>query len=244
MKFLLVARTLFCYFLVGVGALILVPPCFFIACLPGKWRHDNRIFFFFLDCFYKYVMYASLNPVHIRGKEHLPTEPAIFAANHESALDIPVVGSLCNGYPHVWFVLAYYVNTPVLGFLIKRMFVPVERDVPEKAAFNLRRLIRFIEDAQRHLIIFPEGTRNNDQTIHQFYEGFAVVAKRTGRPVIPVYMPTTGIIYPIYSFYVYTAPIIVVIGKPMTMKDDETEAHFTQRVREWFITENKKYFVR
>jgi 1-acyl-sn-glycerol-3-phosphate acyltransferase len=243
MDVLRLLRTLICYVLAGVGIILLIPPCFIIACLPARLRYDNRVFFFLLDCFYKYIMYASLNPVTIRGKENLPVEPAIFAANHESAFDIPVVGSLCNGYPHVWFVLAYYVNAPILGFFIKRMFVPVERDIPEKAAFSLRRLIRFVQAGKRHLIIFPEGARSNDRKIHEFYEGFAVVAKATGRPVIPVYMPTTGTIYPIYSFYVYSAPLDVIIGKPMIMTQDETEAQFVKRVRDWFVEQNKKYFA-
>lgn len=235
-------RTLFCYFLAGVGTVLFIPVCFFIACLPLKYRLDNRVFFRLLDWFYTWITYASLNPVTIHGKENLPKEPVIFAANHESAFDIPVVGSLCNGYPHVWLVLAYYVDTPVLGFFIKRMFVPVDRDVPEKAALSLRRVIKFIQSGNRHLIIFPEGTRNNDKKIHEFYEGFALIAKRTGRPVIPVYMPTTGIIYPVDSFYVYSAPLDVFVGKPMRMKEDETEGAFGRRVRDWFVDQNKKYF--
>ncbi len=243
MNILRLLRTLFCYLLAGIGTLIFIPPAFLIACLPAKLRLDNRVFFFLLDCFYKYIMYISLNPVTIHGKENLPKEPAIFAANHESAFDIPVVGSLCNGYPHVWLVLAYYVNAPILGFLIKRMFVPIERDIPEKAALSLRRVIKFIQNGNRHLIIFPEGTRNNDRKIHEFYEGFALIAKRTGRPVIPVYMPTTGIIYPIYSFYIYSAPLDVFVGPPMSIKEDETESEFVKRVRDWFLAQNKKYFA-
>lgn len=235
-------RTLFCYFLVGIGIVLFIVPCFLIACLPLRFRLDNRVFFRLLDWFYKWITYCSLNKVTIYGKENLPREPVIFAANHESALDIPVAGSLCNGYPHVWLVLAYYVNTPVLGFFIKRMFVPVERDVPEKAALSLRRVIKFIQGANRHLIIFPEGTRNNDKKIHEFYEGFALIAKRTGRPVIPVYMPTTGAIYPIYSFYIYSAPLDVFVGKPMHLGEDETESEFVKRVRDWFVEQNKKYF--
>ena len=243
MNILRLLRTLFCYFLLGIGTLVFITPCFLIACLPRRFRLDNRLFFFLLDCFYKYIMYASLNRVTITGKQNLPVEPAIFAANHESAFDIPVVGSLCNGYPHVWLVLAYYVNTPLLGFFIKRMFVPVERDVPEKAALSLRRVIKFIQQGNRHLIIFPEGTRNNDHKIHEFYEGFALIARRTGRPVIPVYMPTTGTIYPIDTFYIYSAPIDVIVGEPMAIKDEESDAEFTQRVRDWFVLQNKKYFA-
>ena len=192
-------------------------------------------------------MYVSLNPVKITGRKNLPTEPAIFAANHQSAFDIPVVGSLCNGYPHVWLVLAYYVDTPILGFFIKRMFVPIERDEPVKAAGSLRKVIKFIQNQKRHLIIFPEGTRVTNHKIGKFYEGFALVAKRTGRPVIPVFMPNNADIYPPDSFYIYSYPYIqnatveVIIGKPFYIKDDETGAEFVERVHTWFVNQNNQY---
>ena len=128
MKIFLLLRTLFSYLLCGIVIILFFPPLFLIACLPARYRYDNWFFFFLLDCFYTWIVYTSLIPVSIKGSEHLPTGPAIFVANHQSAFDIPVVGSLCNGYPHVWLVLAYYVDAPVLGFFIKRMFVPVERD--------------------------------------------------------------------------------------------------------------------
>lgn len=239
---LLLLRTLFCYLLAGIAIILFIPPTFLIACLPARYRYDNKVFFWLLDWFYTWITYVSLNQVRITGDEYLPTGPAIFAANHQSALDIPVVGALCNGYPHVWLVLAYYVNAPVLGFFIKRMFVPVERDEPIKAAGSLRKIIKFITGQKRHLIIFPEGTRHIDGKVHEFYEGVALIAKRTGRPVIPVFMPNNGAIYPPASFFIYTSPLDIIIGEPFYFNEDETEAEFTARVYSWFVQQNNKYF--
>lgn len=242
MKIVLFVRSLLTYLLIGITLAFVLPPLFIIACLPARYRYDNAFFFYLVDWLYFTSLYGTFNKVTFIGKEHLPKEgPVIFAANHQSALDIPVVGTLCNGYSHVWYVLAYYVNTPVLGFFVSRMFVPVERDKPVKAAGSLIRLLRFIQEQKRHLIIFPESRRFIDGKIHPFYGGFAMVAKRTKRPVIPVFMPNNGAIYPPDSFYIYRQPIDVIIGKPFYFQDDETEEHFIARVRDWFVEQNKNY---
>lgn len=241
MKVLLFFRTLFCYILIGVGGMFFIVPCLVIACLPARYRYNNRLFFWLLDLFYKWVMRSSLAKIRMSGTENLPSKPAIFVANHQSAFDIPVLGSLCNGYPHVWLVLSYYLNTPVLGFFITRMFIPVDRDDPGKAAGSLRKVFKFVNEKQVHLIIFPEGMRDADGMINTFYEGFALIAKKTRRPIIPVYMPTTGKIYPIDSFFVYNYPLDVIIGKPMYAHEDETESAFTEQVHAWFVEEYKKY---
>jgi 1-acyl-sn-glycerol-3-phosphate acyltransferase len=241
MKLILIVRTLFSYLLCGIGIILFIPPLFLLACLPARVRYNNLIFFILLSWFYRWVCFASLNRLQIHGLQNLPNTPALFVANHQSAFDIPVVGSLCYGAPHIWLVLAYYLQTPVLGFFIRRMFVPVERDQPVKAAESLRKIIRFLQDRPRHLIIFPEGMRHADGAIHEFYEGFALIAKRTGRPVIPVYMPNNIRIYPVSSFYIYSAPLDVIIGEPMYKEADETDTAFVNRVRQWFINQYNKY---
>ncbi len=244
MKLLLLIRTLFCYLLCGIGLLIFVPPLFLLACLPARFRYDNKVFFMLLYWFYLWICYASLNRMTITGEKNLPHEPAILAANHQSAFDIPVLGSLCRGSSHVWLVLAYYLDMPVLGFFIRRMFVPVERTQPGKAAGSLLKMIRFLKDRPGHLLIFPEGMRYKDGAIHEFYEGFALIAKLTKRPVVPIFMPNNTLIYPVYSFYIYPSPLDVVIGEPMYMSEDETEAAFSRRVHAWFVEQYNQYHSR
>ena len=157
MKIVLFIRTIIFYALVGILCLIFVPPLFIIACLPARYRYDNRFFFFLLDCLYKAVIFVAFNKVIMKGSANLPATPAIFVANHQSALDIPVLGSLCNGYSHVWLVLAYYIHMPVLGFFVRRMFIPVDRAHAGRAARSLIQIYRFVKERQTHLLIFPEG---------------------------------------------------------------------------------------
>lgn len=241
MKIILLLRTLIYYFLVGALAVIFVPPMFAIACLPEKYRYDNKLFFFFLDCFYKGVVFVTFNKKVITGTENLPKTPAIFVANHQSAGDIPVLGSLVDGFPHVWLVLAYYIKMPVLGFFVRRMFIPVDRAHAGRAARSLIQIYRFVYQHKRHVLIFPEGRRTTDGNIHEFFGGFAMLAKKMNRPVIPVFMPNNGKIYPPGSFFIYSYPLVITIGKPFYCGKDETERDFTERVRQWFIEETKQF---
>ncbi len=241
MNIILLMRTLIFYFCVGVLCLIFIPPLFVIACLPARYRYENKFIFTLLDWFYKLLLRVSFLKINIQGKQNLPSSPAIFVANHQSSADIPVLGSLCNGYPHVWLVLSYYAKTPVMGFFVRRMFIPVDRANAAKAARSLIQIYRFVSKHKRHVLIFPEGTRRTDGKIHEFYGGFAIIAKKTGQPVIPIFMPTTGKIYPPASFYLYSYPLIIIIGEPFYCGEDETEQAFTQRVRQWFLKENEKY---
>lgn len=239
MKIIEFIKTLISYFLIGIACLICMPPCLVIACLPAKYRYDNRLFFFIADVFYKMVVYSTLNKVTIVGKQNLPKDSSIFVANHQSAFDIPLLGSLCNGYPHVWLVMSYYLKSPVIGFFISRMFIPVDQSDPSKAARSLIRVYRFVNEKKRHLLIFPEGGRYPD--LNKFFEGFAIVARKTGKAVIPVYMPNNGKIFPPHSFLIHSYPVIALVGEPFYVGSEETDSAFVARVRDWFLEQQRKY---
>jgi 1-acyl-sn-glycerol-3-phosphate acyltransferase len=228
-------RTGITYFFITLLAIICLIPCVIIICLPERYRYGNRVFFWFMNIFFKGTFYSLCMPITIQGKDTIPEEPVIFVANHQSSLDIPVVGSLCDGRPHLWLVLEYYSNTPVLGFFIKRMFVSVDQKNPTKAARSIIQALYLAKDYRQDIIIFPEGGRYNNGTIHEFFEGFAVIAKRANYPVVPVYMPNNGKIFPPHSLVTHYYPLRVIIGKPMEYLPQETYGAFTQRVQDWFI---------
>ena len=236
MKIFIFFRTLLSYTLFLIVVPFFIVPCFLIACLPERYRYDNRLFFFLLYWFYRSVIFFTFNPLYIEGEKNIQgVTPAIFVANHQSSFDVPVMGMLSRGASHVWLVLEYYVNTPVLGFFIRRMFVPVDRASQVKAARSLIKLIELLQEHKRNLIIFPEGGRYTDGTVHPFFKGFAVIAKKTGFPVIPVYLPYNGKIYPPYSFLIYRYPIKVIIGRPFIYEEEDTDESFKEKVYSWFI---------
>lgn len=210
-------------------------PAFFVALLlPAHKRYTSKLLFFLLDCVYKATVRCLLVPVTIVGKEHIPQEPAIFVANHESALDIPVLGSLMDRHPHIWFVLDRFARTPFLGSIVRRLFISVDQDCSMKSSRALIQGIRLVENNKLHVLIFPEGGRFTDGKIHDFFQGFAILAKKTRQPVVPVMLYNLGKILPPQSFVAHYYPIKVVIGKPFVFQETETAEAFTQRVQHWF----------
>lgn len=235
-------RSLVAYIIIVCAGLICLIPIVINLFLPARYRYANRIYFFFLDFFYNAVLYSLCVPIRIVGKENIPekkSRPVIFIGNHQSSLDIPVMGYVCHGHAHVWLILEYYANHPIIGPMVRRMNITVDRDNSIKAARSLIKVIRFLENYNSHLIIFPEGRRYVDGKIHQFFEGFAIIARKTQRPVIPVYMKSNYKIFAPNRIFVRFAPLDIIIGKPFMYNSTDTDELFTERVRNWFIAQEK-----
>lgn len=193
-----------------------------------------------MGLFYKLSCAASFLPITIIGKENLPHGPAIYAANHQSALDIVLVGSLLNFHPHFWFFKVELSTTPFLGKMLKRMNVAVDRSTPRSALRGLLEGIRLAQGNNRSLVIFPEGGRYMDGKIHDFLSGFAILARKTGFPVVPIMIENAYKVYPPGSFYIRYYPITIRIGKPCVLGAEESDHAFIERVYRWFVEQSKE----
>jgi 1-acyl-sn-glycerol-3-phosphate acyltransferase len=234
----IVARTFISYFLGIIVIILFFFPCLLLLTfLPKRYRINNRLIFWLLGATYKGLIKAFLIPVHQIGT--VPAcYPRIIVANHQSALDIPLIGMLLQAKSHFWYALSYYQDAPVLGFLIKRLGVTINQQESAQAARGLLQGIRLIKRYQWDCVIFPEGGRHIDGTIHKFYRGFALIAKTTGLPVVPVMLHNAGKVYPPYSFWIYWYPITIRIGEPIWYTQEDTEELFVEKIRQWFINNN------
>ena len=118
----------------------------------------------------------------------IPREgPVILAANHTSNLDAVVIGSWIIpklGRRIHWLGKKELFAWPVVGWAAANGGVhPVDRDAADVEAF---RLAKRILDEGHILFVFPEGTRSPDGTLQQARDGVAVLAMRTGAPILPV----------------------------------------------------------
>jgi len=230
-----IVRTFASRFLLGLLMAVIFIPFLIILMLPKRWLLDSKLFYKFTHFFYWIVLRLTFLPIRYVGVKNVPEEPAIFVANHQSSLDIPLLGVLVKGYPQLWLAKQELMDSPILRFVLPRVAVLVENTNPTKAMRSLVRILRLVHGQKRHVMIFPEGGRYTDGTVHKFFGGFVILAKKTGRPVVPVKIFGINKAYPPDSFLVHKHPITVVIGKPFVYKDGEDEAAFRNKVYQWFL---------
>jgi 1-acyl-sn-glycerol-3-phosphate acyltransferase len=123
-------------------------------------------------------------PLSVSGREKIPmTGPVVFAANHQSFLDIPLLASLVPR--HVSFVArASLAQSKVMDFIMKQCgAVLVRRGEADVTA--LRAMVAHLQ-AGDGLCVFPEGTRSRDGSLGPFLRGALMAARRGRAPIIPV----------------------------------------------------------
>ncbi|HSC25324.1 MAG TPA: lysophospholipid acyltransferase family protein [Candidatus Babeliales bacterium] len=236
MDFGIIIRNLFSRFLLVIITIVFLIPIIIFICIPERYRYKYPILFYPIHWFYVAVLKGSLLSITYKGLENIPKDkPVIFAANHQSTLDIPLVGVLSKGVPHVWLAKSELMDSVFIRFIVPLVSVLVDVSSAKSAMLSLRKILTIINNHHRNLIIFPEGSRYVDGKLHDFFGGFAVLAKKTGRPVIPVCIIGIDKAYPPETFWVHPYPITVIVGKPFIYEEYETDETFKNRVRNWFI---------
>jgi 1-acyl-sn-glycerol-3-phosphate acyltransferase len=115
-----------------------------------------------------------------------PHGPAVYAANHASALDIPLVFAHLPVDFRVLHKRSLYV-LPVIGwYLYLGGHVSIDRANAFRARRSLTRAAERIRGGTS-VLVFPEGTRNRDDaSVQPFKRGSFVLALEAGVPVVPV----------------------------------------------------------
>lgn len=123
--------------------------------------------------------------------------PVILAANHASNLDAVVLGSWLMprlGRRIHWLGKKELFDWPVVGWAAANGGVhPVDRGGADIDAF---RLAQRILDEGHILFVFPEGTRSPDGQLQKAQDGVAVLAIRTGAPIVPLAIAGSNRVWP------------------------------------------------
>jgi|GEM_PF-1923307 1-acyl-sn-glycerol-3-phosphate acyltransferase len=239
-KLSVILHTLISRFLLLLILLLGTPIIFLMILLPEKYRYQSKILFGSMRFFYWAVVKATLVPISYEGGDNVPDEPVVFVANHQSALDIPLLGVFTKGRPHVWLARYELMKWKFLRWVLPRMAVVINPLSREKAMGSLRRLLRLAKAQPLDVMIFPEGARYSDDKVHKFYGGFVMVAKLLNYKVVPVYISGANKVYPPDTFWVKRHPITVIAGKPFELEKDESDDAFKDRVYQWFVAQSER----
>ena len=118
------------------------------------------------------------------GREHVPMEgPLILASNHLNNADPPMVALAVPRHP-TFMAKQEMIKWPIVGPAF-RMFgaFPVRRGEADLSAL---RAATEIVNSGAMLVMFPEGTRSRTGGLTKGHAGTALIALRTGAPVLPV----------------------------------------------------------
>ena len=158
--------------------------------------------------------------VHFEGDlSSIPAGPLIVAANHASSADPPLIGAFLNGKldrPLNWLGKRELLEIPVIGWAMRQAAIhPVDRRAADVDAF--RTAMRILESGNI-LAVFPEGTRSWDGALHEARDGAAVLALRSGAPILPIGIADTDRFWPRGSTLPHPGrSVTITFGKPFNV---------------------------
>jgi long-chain acyl-CoA synthetase len=180
-----------------------------------------------------------LRPLKVEGLQHLAAlkGPAIFASNHQSHMDTPVImlamparwryrlaPAMAKEFFQAHFFPARFTRkqwfTNSLNYYLSCQFFNAF-PLPQREA-GTRRTMRYMGEILADgysILIFPEGKRTED-AIAPFRPGIGMMGARLGVPVVPVRIEGVDkVLHPKWK-WPSKGPVRVTFGKPITLQGE------------------------
>lgn len=164
-------------------------------------------------------LFHTILPVKYTGKENLSLDaPYIVIGNHTSMLDPFMVALAIKRYQVRFMSKKELEKVPVIGWLLKTKIRVIFVDRHNSDMEAMRASMKVLREGGV-LGIFPEGTRHHEGLMTELESGVALIALRSGVPLVPVYIPgKLGLFRPLH----------VTVGEPIPMDDLRAEGVNTQ----------------
>ena len=178
-------------------------------------------------------------PTLVRGLENLGERsgPFLFAANHSSHLDTPVVLKVLHrkygGRLSVAAAADYWFAHPWTGFPAFLLFNAFPMARRGNARPSMEHAVSLI-DRGWSVLIFPEGTRSTSGEMLSFKAGVGLLAVELGVPVVPLYLRGLHAVLPKGSVIPRRMHVEVRIGLPMKFPPWTDHHQAAQQVEEAF----------
>jgi len=162
--------------------------------------------------------------LEIRGKKNIKANKNyIFAPNHSSFMDFPVLFVAVNKYL-VFVAKKELERIPIFKSILSISgSIFVDRKNTNDAIDSLDELKSDIKNTPRSVVVFPEGTRSNLNQLKSFKKGAAVLSINTGLPIIPVYIMGSFDWWNTKNFRKNSNKIVVNFGKPIITENKQYE---------------------
>lgn len=150
----------------------------------------------------------------IQGIEHIPPDTGIVFSKHQSTWETFAIQIIFPA--QIWVSKRELLWVPFFGWALALMKpIALNRGSGRAAVEQLVKQGKERLDAGLWVILFPEGTRVAPGRKGRYKIGGAVLAERSGYPIIPV-AHNAGEYWPRRSFIKYPGTIQVRIGAPIS----------------------------
>lgn len=220
-----VLGTVICIVMVSVAILV----------QPLDWRH--KIIPFLSRVWSRTLLALAGVRLEVQGLEHVTGgRGALVVSNHQGSFDVlAILGSFPSKTVFVSKRENFWI--PFIGWHLKVSgYVSLDRS-------NRRAAMRSLEEAKRAVrrgwlvVIFPEGTRSKDGTVHSFKKGAFATAIDGQLPIVPLVIDGSQSVLSKNGWLVRTGVIRVAFGPPIST-EGMTEADrlpLLRRVRDQII---------
>ena len=209
-----------------------------VLALPGGFLdRSGRRLHWFSYAWSWLIMKTIFSPVTVTGLDKIDiSKPHVYAANHASALDIPV---LYVNLPFQ-FRIAFkkeLLSYPVVGWQLRRSGqICIDQQNPSHSISSIRAALKGLK-AGLPLVIFPEGGRTPDGEIKPFLPGAFFLAIKAQVDIVPVALVGTYELLPMNTYHIKCRPLEMRVGEPisttgLTMRDMETLSAKVQKALE------------
>jgi 1-acyl-sn-glycerol-3-phosphate acyltransferase len=198
---------------------------------PGRLQHSiARIWA-------RACVFFSGAKLQVIGLENIPAETAVFASNHTSYMDTPVVFA---SLPFQFRILAKKElwTLPFIGWYLDRSGqIPIDTANPRTTLSSFAAGVKTLRNGLS-VFVFPEGGRTPHGNLQTFLNGAAFLAIRGQVPLVPIALVGVRDLLPMHTRHFYPspsgAPLKLVFGEPIQTKHHhlrESEA-LTAELRE------------
>jgi 1-acyl-sn-glycerol-3-phosphate acyltransferase len=201
----------------------------FVSIFDKSGRMQHRV----AQAWARACVWISGSHVVVRGAERLLRHPvAVYAANHTSYMDTPVVFA---SLPFQFRILAKKELWPIafIGWYLNRSGqIPIDVANPHASLSSLSFGVKALR-AGMPLFVFPEGGRTQSGELQPFLSGAAYLAIRAQVPLVPIALKGVYDLLPIHTHHFYPGELTLSVGEPietrgMTVRQTE---ELTARLR-------------
>ncbi|MEI6477741.1 MAG: HAD-IB family hydrolase [bacterium] len=232
--------TVYALLIIGIVLLSFLPIGWCLAFLSknkeGQWYRVGK--------FVLHLIQVLLGiKLTIKGTEHIPDEPVIFACNHQGFFD-GIFFNFIHALPLVALTAPFPYFPGLFSFWLKKCgCIDVSRSFEEQAMYKqahrreeVYTLLSEALWAGKNVLIFPEGHVERHPKILPFHWGAIRLAMNTGAPIVPATIEGSSKLFDSKKKIFTPAHITITLYKPYRLPSEEgidlTVDIITQKTRQ------------